>query len=378
MAELMINGLEIPGLLTILDFPSVPPLFCNIYMLPPEDDNQDDATRPEPEPRGPDAQAVLAPIPADFYEQLAPLLQLCAVANFLLMGRSSDPVPLAITQLTGFDLATAARISRVRDTESLGRLLLDEPKMLYDYLQVGTLVFESPLFDHVAQLLSNHGTTDGEAVADSLRGFVVELGEAMLASLAQCIEQDAELGQDLHLRHLQLESIFARLADTLVPLQLPATDDADADDLRPRLRLCFPAVQLAALQVALMLPVWLEEDAGHGFTSAIVELGRQRYLAIDALQQRLQALAPEQDTELSLSELSLLYQAAQVYALALVTGVLDSSTEAASLFAPDSETTLPAYCAELERFVQLVQATFPEEPVLVAARREVEALAELL
>lgn len=349
-------------------------------MLPPEDENQDDATRPEPEPRGPDAQAVLASIPADFYEQLAPLLQLCAVANFLLMGRGSDPVPQAITQLTGFDLATVARISRVRDTEGLGRLLLEEPKMLYDYLQVGTLVFESPLFDHVAQLLSNHGTADSEAVADSLRGFVVELGEAMLASLAQCFEQDAELGQDLHLRHLQLESIFARLADTLVPLQLPAADDADtqATDQQPRLQLRFPAAQLAALQVALILPVWLDEKSDDALTHAMMELASRRYPAIAMLHQRLEALAPDEATELTMSELGLLYQAAQVYALALVAGTLDGSAQATGLLAAAPEITLPAYCAELEQFVQLVQATFPEEPGLVAARREVEALAELL
>ena len=124
--------------------------------------------------------------------------------------------------------------------------------------------------------------------------------------------------------------------------------------------------------------LWLDEDADDAFTHAALELSSRRYPAIAALHQHLQALAPDEATELTMSELAMLYQAAQVYALALVTGTMDSPAKAANLFAADLEMPRPAHCAALEHFVQLVQTVFPDEPTLVAARCEVEALAQLL
>ena len=350
-------------------------------MLTPDDDNQDGAPGSEPGPEEATTKELTASTPDDFYEWLAPLLQLCAVANFLLLGRTADPVPRAITELTGFNLAAAARISRVRDSASLGRLLLEEPFLLYDYLLVGQLVFESPLFDHVRQLLADYEADDNDAVADSLRAFVAEWSEAFLGTLAHSLEQHSD--QDVKLRRLRLQSIFARLAHTLVPVQLPQAADgaeptADAAGNMTQLRLSFPPIQLQALQAALTLPEWLDDDPGHAFTHAIIDLASLRHTAIASLHQRLQALSPDEPTGLTLNELGLLYQAAQVYALALVTGALDGSETTASLFATDATTTLPDYCAELEHFVELVQATFPNEPSLVAVRREVEALAALL
>lgn len=354
-------------------------------MLPPDDDFQDGTPGPESEPGEAAIQAVLARVPADFYKRVAPLLQLCAVGNFLLLGRPRDPVPQAIAQLTGFDLAAAARVSRLRDSASLGALLLKEPETLYDFLLVGQLVFESQLFNEVRALLAGPDADDAntDEVAQSLRAFVVELSEAILSSLSYYLTQDdSGQEQDLNLRQLQLQSIFARLADTLVPVQLPYAADsvsrsAASAESQVQLRIGLPPLQLAALQLALRLPEQLQAGPRQTFARAVANLFQPRRTA--GFMQRLQALAPHEELHLNKKELGLLYQAAQLCAWALVNGLLDEISF--STLAPrrtSSPTGLPDLCAELERFVQLVQTTFPHEPALVAARSEVEALAKLL
>jgi hypothetical protein len=349
-------------------------------MLPPDDDNQDNVTGSDPGPGEAEIRAVLARIPVDFYERLAPLLQLCAVANFLLLGRPEDPAPQAIFQLTGFDLAAAARISRLRDSESLGRLLLEEPEMLYDFLLVGQLVFESSLFDEVRQLLDTPDASDSAAMAESMRAFVVELSEAILASLAQyLIQEHTDLSQGLNLRRLQLESIFARLSDTLVATQVPSAatnlSSVSLESTTICLRITLSAPQLAALWLALTFPEELADGPEQPLMQAIAAVPQQHSSA--ALQQRLHVFGPDDELSLTLSEVAALYQAAQLCALLLVSGSFDIP-DAGSELQPDSLAILLQHCAELEHFVQLVQAKFPDEPVLLAVRHRVETLAEFL
>ena len=354
-------------------------------MLPPDEDSQDNMPGPEPEPGEAALQAVLARVPNDFYERLAPLLQLCAVANFLLLGRPHDPVPQAITQLTGLDLAAAARVSRLRDSTSLGALLLKEPETLYDFLLVGQLVFDSQLFNEVRSLLAGPDADEDSAaeVAQSLRAFVVELSEAILTSLSYYLTQDDPgQEQDLRLRRLQLQSIFARLSNTLVPVELPFVGDSSGqlaahEDGEIQLRIALPPLQLTALRLALRLPEQLETSSHQAFALAVTNLFHSRRTA--SFRQRLEALRPQQKLTLNKEELSLLYRAAQLCAWALVHGLLDEiSLSTAEANPASSPTGLTELCAELEQFVQLVQTTFPHEPALAAARREVEALAELL
>lgn len=345
-------------------------------MLPPDDDYLDDRSESNSEPEEAELSAALASIPVDFYEQLAPLLQLCAVANFLLLGRPTDPAPQAIAQLTGFDLAAARQVSRLRDSEGVGRLLLRRPEHFFDFILLGQLTFASPLFAAVCRLVPGAEDEDGE-VAGSLRDFVVESGENIIANLSDYLAYHAPaLNQDWHLRRLQLESIFARLDDTLHPTHVAVAEAAPGRPVAPvRLHLNFPAAQLAALRLALALPTQLAHEADEPFAQAVGALPGLPPAAARALQQRLAALVPTDRLALTSAELRVLYQAAQVCALALVSGALDN------LAAPSRfrlTTTLSAHCAELESFVQLVQHTFPNDPALAAARREVEVLAELL
>lgn len=349
-------------------------------MLPPDDDYLEDSFGgPDSAPDEAEFNAALALIPVDFYEQLAPLLQLCAVANFLLLGRPADPVPQAIEQLTGFDVSAARQVSRLRDSAELGRLLLRRPELLHDYIIVGQLTFSSPLFAAVRRLLPAPVGPEGE-VADCLRDFVVEFSEDIISNLTEYVAVSAA-GRvpDLHLRRLQLESIFARLEDTLVPARLPGAEEpagrpAAASSGRAVLRISFPAAQHAALLLALTLPTQLATGTfNQRFTAAVLALpGLQ---SASALRQRLAALRSGEAIDLALDDLRLLYEAAQVCALALVSGSFDDSDLLAGLL----PTAAPgALCAELEQFVQLVQATFPDEPRLAAARHEAETLAELL
>lgn len=344
-------------------------------MFPPDDDYLDDRSESNSEPEEAELGAALASIPVDFYEQLAPLLQLCAVANFLLLGRATDPAPQAIAQLTGFDLAAARQVSRLRDSAGIGRLLLRQPERFFDFILLGQLAFASPLFAAVCRLVPGADDENGE-VAGSLRDFVVESGESIIANLSDYLAYHAPaLNQDWHLRRLQLESIFARLEDTLIPTHV-AVEAAPGRSAAPvRLRLNFPAAQLAALRLALALPAQLAHEADEPFAQAVAALPGLPPAAAKDLQQRLAALAPTDQLALTSAELCVLYEAAQVCALTLVGGAFDNLTAPSSL---RLTTTLSAHCAELESFVQLIQHTFPDDPALAAARREVEVLAELL
>lgn len=345
-------------------------------MFPPDDDYLEDRSESNSEPEEAEMSAALAAIPVDLYEQLMPLLQLCAVANFLLLGRAADPVPQAIEQLTSFDLAAARQVSWLRDSAGVGRLLLRQPERFFDFIMLGQLTFASPLFASVCQLLPAATDEDGD-VAEHLRDFVVESGENIIGNLSEYLTYYAPaLNQDWHLRRLQLESIFARLEDTLIPTPLPQAEaELGAPTAPVRLQINFPAAQLVALQLALALPEQLAHDTDEPFVRAVVALPGLAPAAARDLRQRLAQLCPTDRLPLTLNELCLLYQAAQVCALALVGGALD---DLAGPGGPVAVLPTPAHCAELERFVQLVQTNFPHEPVLVAARRAVEALAKLL
>lgn len=345
-------------------------------MFPPDDDYLEDSPESNSEPEEADLSAAMALIPADFYEQLAPVLQLCSVANFLLLGRAADPVPQAITQLTGFDLAATRQVSRLRDSAGLGRLLFQQPERLHDFILLGQLTFASPLFGAVRQLLPAIDDEDG-AVADCLRDFVVESSEEIITNLTEFLSFTfPTLDQDWHLRRLQLESVFARLEDTLVPLQLPADKQAPEAVAPTEANLQFSAAQLAALRTALALPQQLARDPELPFARAVAALSGLAPAQARALQRRLRQAGPAALIALTMSELVLLYQAAQVRALALVSGALD---ELATLTTTSSSPATPFEdCAVLEQFVQFVQTSFPNEPTLAAARREVETLTKLL
>ncbi|WP_375415844.1 hypothetical protein [uncultured Hymenobacter sp.] len=346
-------------------------------MFPP-DDYLEDSPESNSEPEEVELSAAMALIPADFYEQLAPVLQLCAVANFLLLGRQTDPVPQAIAQLTGFDLAATRQVSRLRSSAGLGRLLLQQPERLHDYLLLGQLTFASSLFDAVRRLLPDEAGEDDE-VAESLREFLIETSEEIITNLTEFLTfAFPTLDQDWHLRRLQLESIFARLEDTLVPLRLPADaqESTTADTAAVAAQLQLSLTQSAALQAALALPAQLAQVPELPFARAVAELPGLPPAQAAALRKRFQQLSPASTIALSLPELALLYQAAQVRALALVSGALDDLP--APCAARSSSATPFEDCAELEQFVQFIQTTFPDELTLMAARREVETLTILL
>lgn len=345
-------------------------------MFPP-DDYLEDSPESNSEPEEVELSAAMALIPADFYEQLAPVLQLCAVANFLLLGRKADPVPQAIAQLTGFDLAATRQVSRLRSSAGLGRLLLLQPERLHDFLLLGQLTFASPLYSAVRRLLPVAEDEDGD-VADALRDFLLESSEEIIINLTEFLTLTfPALDQDWHLRRLQLESIFARLEDTLVALQLPPDEDAagPAASAEARLQLPFSAARFAALQSALALPQQLIHNPELPFAGAVAALTGLSLARAGALGQRLEAAEAAGTISLTLHELGVLYQSAQVRALALVSGALDEleTSNGCVAFVSASDD-----CAELERFVQLIQTTFPDEPTLIAARREVETLTILL
>jgi hypothetical protein len=352
-------------------------------MLPPDDDYSEEGSGPNSTSDETKLTAAIAAVPNDLYEQFAPLLQLCAVANFLLLGRPADPVPQAIFQLTGFNLASARQVSRLRNSGELGQLLLRQPDQLFDFILLGQLTFNSPLFTAVCQLLPAPAT-DEDSVADSLRDFVVASSEAIIHNLTEYLTLDTStLTQDWHLRCLQFQSIFARLEDTLIPTQLPPTIELPANAaattavVPPQLQLQFSVAQFQVLRVALALPEQLLREADQPFAQAVNALPSLSLTEVRALQQRLQLLNPVAAISFTLPEVGVLYQVAQMRALTLVSGAFDTiQMPAADGLGPAR--TPQEDCAELERFVQLVQASFPNEPMLAAARRDIEALAELL
>jgi hypothetical protein len=363
----------------------------------PEDGNADDKARFEAELARQTAQ-----LPPELYDTLKPLLLLASVANHMLLGHPDDPVPRALEELLGYDAEALATVTAAVDTPSLGRVMAAHTLELFDFIVIGRLVFESALDQPLRDYLSRDDA-DPENFAGP-RDYLLSFGESLLENLTQYLTgATPDMADELHLRRLQTESIFARLDDTLRPYYPPghspaereaeALDAADAaeDQEEPAVHVTFNEGQRVTLGTALRMPYILAELGETPFARALAGVRRLRKQALERLANRLAASRSEEPFGLTWSELLRLYQAAQVLALSAVTDVMATgSLEDVLLASADQDDSTPEEAAAFARharemmtimmagFVEVVEVNHPGNEEIAEAKAEILRLAELL
>ena len=367
-----------------------------------DDDEEFDPTPPSDEEIEAELQRQMAHVPPELYEALRPLLLLAGLANYMLLGHDEDPVPVALKQLLDYDFTAAKIVSDAQDTPSLARVMAANTLQLFDFTLIGRLVFESRLEAHLLNYIAQRTPPD-EGFADP-RGYLVTHTEGLLENLGIYLTgDDDDLREELRLRRLQTESIFARLDDTLrffyLPGQSPedllaaAQDEedeaADADD--PVAYLTFNEGQRLALATALRLPPMLTSLSETPFARALTGVRRLRDPALARLAARFSEADLDEQLGLTWSELLRLYQAVQVCALSTVADVLatgslednmvasaeaeDKSPEEAAVFA---RTTRRLMLLVMQGFVNTIETNYPDNEDVLAAKAEISELAELL
>ena len=378
--------------------------------MPDFDDNDDfDATPEEDDDSAEQAAQFEAELerqtsllPPELYETLKPLLMMATVANHMLLGYPDEPVPQALNELLGYDAETLDTITAAVDTPSLGRVMAAHTLELFDFIVIGRLAFESSLDEHLRGYLKRHGAADDDFGGP--REYLLTSGESLLENISHYLTgANPDLAEELRMRRLQTESIFARLDDTLRPfyptghspaeLQAVALDAADEaeDQEEAAVHVSFNEGQRVTLATALRLPYILAELGETPFGRALAGVGRFRKKALDRLAARLAASSADEPFALSWSELLRLYQAAQVCALSTVTDVLATGSledMMATSSADDGET--PEEAAAFARharevmtmmmagFVEVVEVNHPDDEEVAEAKAEISRLAELL
>ncbi|WP_457072485.1 hypothetical protein [Hymenobacter sp. UYAg731] len=344
-------------------------------------------------------QRQIALVPPELYENMQPLLLLGSVASYMLLGHDDDPVPQALKELLGYDIDTLQIIAGATDNPSLARVMAAHTLQLFDFVVVGRLVYESSLDEPLRAYLARNQAP--EEALDGPRQYMLTFGESLLENIGQYLTgDDADLREELHLRRLQTESIFARLDDTLRPyyppghspaevqaLALDAADEAE-DAEEPAVHITFTECQRVTLGTALSLPYILAELGETAFGRA---LGGVRRPALERLAARLAASEAEEPFGLTWSELLRLYQAAQVCALSTVTDVLASGSleDVMRDAAPEDEETPEEIAANARHarevmllmmagFVEVVEINHPDDEEIAGAKAKISRLAELL
>jgi hypothetical protein len=344
----------------------------------------------------------LAQLPPNLFEAMQPLLVLGSLANYMLMGYQEDPVPQALTELLGYDIDALQTMSNAHDNASLGRVMAMHSLQLFDFVQIARLVFESRLDAPLRAYMGRFSNTeDGFA---GPREFMLTSGEELLENIGQHLAgTDDDLREELRMRRLQTDSIFARLDDTLRPYypegNSPADDEAraldeadEAEDFEEAaVHVNFNAAQRLTLTTALRLPFLLSDMGETPFARALAGVRRFRRKALERLANRLTDAEDDAPLSLAWSELLRLYQAAQVCALSTVanvaaTGSLEDLmlqrdvTDAAVLDkqAAQARHTRQLMTEMMTGFVATIEQHHPDDEDVAEAKAEISRLAELL
>jgi|GEM_PF-6532842 len=354
---------------------------------------------------------ITAQLPPELFSTLQPLLLLGSVANHMLLGYEDDPVPAALHELLGYDQSVVQEVGAVADTKGLGRLMALHTLQFFDFMLISRLVFESQLDEPLRAFLarSQPGTSADDHLG--LRDYLLKFSNDLLENLGQYLAgQNDEAREELRMRRLQTESIFARLGDTLRPYYPPglspeeeqeaALDQADEaeDQADVAVSMVFNEVQRLTLSTALQLPGILMTLGETPFAQSLASVARFRKKAMQRLAERLKSSQPQEPFELSWSELLRLYQAAQVCALSAVadvsaSGSLEDVMLRGGLPADDEDEDEPGTAETLAEharetremittmmsgFIEVVETNYPDDEEVIEAKAEISRLAELL
>ncbi|KAA9338550.1 hypothetical protein F0P96_06875 [Hymenobacter busanensis] len=332
-------------------------------------------------------------LPPDFYEKLAPCLNMCGMGCMQLFTRPNDPLPQEITALTGLDMAETRMISAINSNDTLSRQFMEEPGMLYMYLLVGRLALESPLAEPVLHYLKQSAGFNDQQLT-GLHEHALNFGATMVELVGNYVASSDEDASALELLRLQVEGAFARLTDTLTIVDVTQPEAAEPEenllldlDAEPVLEIGFLEPQLQMLRLAVNLTKLLPLISDSAFAQALPALRGCPAPALDALADRLSEAEAEARIPLSLPELVVLYQATQVLAMALLSNVLDvlrwqevmgDAERETPMSAEDFSQSQEIICSMISGFVEFVQENFADEPVIAEVRAETVALADLL
>ncbi|MBO2010525.1 hypothetical protein [Hymenobacter negativus] len=341
-------------------------------------------------------------LPPELYETMKPLLLLGSVANHMLLGHSEDPVPQALKELLEYDLDALQTVTAAVDTPTLGRVMAAHTLELFDFIVIGRLVFESSLDEPLRAYLMRHSAAEDAFTGP--RDYLLTFGESLLENITHYLTgANPDMHEELHMRRLQTESIFARLDDTLRPFYptgqspdelaaaaLDAADEAE-DQQEAAVHVTFNEGQRVTLGTALRLPYILAELGETPFARALAGVARLRKKALERLAARLASSVAEEPFGLTWSELLRMYQAAQVCALSAVTDVLatgsledmmyssaaaeEQTLEEAAAFAHHAREVITIMMAG---FVEVVEVNHPDNEEVAEAKAEISRLAELL
>ncbi|GAB3836274.1 hypothetical protein GCM10028821_34470 [Hymenobacter jeollabukensis] len=308
---------------------------------------------------------------------------------------SHDPLPRILDQEFGFTAEEQVRCRNVRELPQLLEELRADLPAMHRYLVVARLALECPpIWGKIASSLHPNDDPDEQAAALELKyRNSRHCLEAPLQLIRRVTSKNSSLTEELHLRQLALQGLFARLGHTvrsgMAPRPAPGTPaSAPFESVSPEL------AQLLLLAVSLIDHLPYISD--HGLVHGLPSLSFTQASARLPLFQRLIGLPPDRGISLSEEEALVLYQSAQVTLLALLVELTPEGTwadwVASRIVNPDPPrpfvstyeqdkldmvtTTGPA---DLQAFCQRVQAHFgTEHPDFAQAAAEVRELTELL
>ncbi|AIZ64655.1 hypothetical protein PK28_15030 [Hymenobacter sp. DG25B] len=320
--------------------------------------------------------ASLQQLPPHAFSQLSPALSLLGMACKQLFATEASPLPGAVTSLTRLNAATVAELNAIQSTEALQELLNTRPLQLYNLVLVGRAALHSPLAAPVHHFLRQQMQVEGEPLT-VLWDYCLGLTAALENALEQLIAGPSGAAALAPLRHRQqqLQQLFDTHSPSLVP-PAPAIVTLGFDEAR-----------LQMLRLALLLVQSLPQtEAEHPFLQAVATLPHLQPTAVEPLMARLGHITAEERLPLSLSELTVLYQAMHVCGLVFVSDVLSSLGLEGAMPMPEaganpdatSGSSRQAVGALVASFTQWVQREFGEEPAIQQARQEIFGLTETL
>lgn len=316
------------------------------------------------------SEAWLDAIPTDFYDQLAHCLSLHGMACAELLGVLPAPQVARLTALTGLDAPRVAELNAIASHAQLLAALRTQPHAFYNLLLLGRLSLETSVAAPVLAYVQHHMSIDA-AQLTALKTYCLELSGAFLATLEEHVPATPPLG----LHRLQVEEAFSQY---VTAPRAPA-----AATVR------FTEAQLQLMRLALLLVHSLPAAGEHPFLAAVAELPALRPAALEPMIARLGQLQAAEELALALPELVQLYQAMQVCGMVFVSEVLEKlglgglfptlpAEEAAATPAAPATSRRQAVGEMVSGFTHWVQHTFPDEPAVQQARRQVLALADAL
>ncbi|MCC2548439.1 hypothetical protein LJY25_18475 [Hymenobacter sp. BT175] len=341
-----------------------------------------------------DIDDFLQGLPDNFYATLAPGISLCGMGCLQLFARPQDAAAQEVTALTGLDTARVQHISALQSNEALGRMLVEEPEQLYDFLLVGQLCLESPLARPVMAFLQHQMQIPYEQV-ETVRDHAATISTSFMSSLKEHLEaRGDQAAESLALRRLQLEGIFARHSADLEAAVQPTAAGA-SQPAAVVMQVSLNAPQLEMLRLAASLPALLPAVFEHPFAQALTQVASFGEENLEAVRAGLREMPVNTPVGLTMQQVLVLYQAVQVCGLVFVSDQFvellaplltgDPNPGSSDIPAPSPEEAEATFrqlrdgvCAMAGGFAGLVSELFANDAQVAAARQEIEALADLL